>query len=217
MSVPLISLRGLTFSHDTTPLLDGIDFDLAAGERIGLTGANGSGKTTLLHCIVGLLKPSSGTIALFGKSCASEADFAAARRRIGFQFQDADDQLFCPTVAEDIAFGPLNLGLAKAEIAGIVESVLAIVGLQGFGERVTHHLSTGEKRLVSLATVLAMRPEVLLLDEPTAGLDEEAEARIRSILRGLPQAMVVIAHDRNFLADIDCSLRKLDTGRLRPI
>jgi cobalt/nickel transport system ATP-binding protein len=210
----VISLRGLTFSHDTTPLLDGIDFDLSAGERIGLTGANGSGKTTLLHLIVGLLKPTAGGITLFGRGRRSEAEFAEARRRIGFQFQDADDQLFCPTVAEDIAFGPLNLGLDREEIAAIVTQVLSVVGLEGFGERVTHHLSTGEKRLVSLATVLAMRPEVLLLDEPTAGLDEAAEARIRDILRGLPQAMIVIAHDRAFLADIGCRILRLEKGRL---
>ena len=139
---------------------------------MALLGPNGCGKTTLLHLIVGLLRPSAGQIEAFGRQRMAEADFHEVRRRVGLLFQDADDQLFCPTVAEDVAFGPLNLGKSRDEVRRIVAGTLDSLGLAGYEHRVTYRLSGGEKRLVALATVLAMQPEVLLLDEPSGGLDD---------------------------------------------
>ena len=194
---PLIRLAGVgLIREDGRTVLDGVDFEVHAGERVGLVGANGIGKSSLLHLIVGLLSASGGTIMAFGQACRTPRHFADLRRRVGLLFQDSDDQLFCPTVAEDIAFGPLNLGVSREEAAAVTGRTLARLGLAGFEQRITYRLSGGEKRLVALATVLAMEPAVLLLDEPTTGLDEEAEARMIELLRSLDQAMVIVSHDR---------------------
>lgn len=196
MSEPLIQLEAVRFAHDPArPLLAGVDFRLAAGERVALLGDNGAGKTTLLHLMVGLLRPQAGRIAAFGAERRREADFHDVRARAGLLFQDPDDQLFCPTVGEDVAFGPLNLGLGRDAARRRVGQALAQVGLAGFEPRVTHRLSGGEKRLVTLAAVLAMQPQVLLLDEPSNALDRGARTRLMDILAGLPQAMVIISHD----------------------
>ncbi|MEO5338813.1 MAG: energy-coupling factor ABC transporter ATP-binding protein [Magnetospirillum sp. WYHS-4] len=193
----LFILSGLGFAYDSgRPVLAGLDFALAAGERVAVVGANGTGKTTLLHLMVGLLHPQAGTVTAFGRERRSEEDFIDVRARAGLLFQDPDDQLFCPTVAEDVAFGPLNLGLGRAEAARRVDETLEALGIPEFRDRVAIRLSGGEKRLVTLATVLAMRPEVLLLDEPSNALDEKALERLLAILEGLPQAMVVVSHDR---------------------
>jgi cobalt/nickel transport system ATP-binding protein len=195
-------------------VLSGCDFRLAPGERVALTGANGSGKTTLLHLIVGLLRPSGGRIEIFGKQRREEADFIDVRRRIGLLFQDSDDQLFCPTVAEDVAFGPLNLGQKRDRARQIVSQTLQELGLSGYEDRITYQLSSGEKRLVALATVLAMRPDVLLLDEPTNSLDEEAVGLLSDILLRLPQAMIIVSHDREFRDKLSNRTQKLSQGRL---
>lgn len=209
-----IDIQGLRFGFDNGDLFNDLDLRVDAGSRIGLTGPNGSGKTTLLHMLMGLRKPASGTVRLFGRICHGEADFVEVRRRIGLQFQDPDDQLFCPTVAEDIAFGPLNNGASRDEAMITVSKILKKLELNGFENRVTHHLSEGEKRLVSLGTVLAMEPEVLLLDEPTAGLDEASEIRIAEILKNLPQTMIVVSHDVVFLRTVCTSLLRFNGGRL---
>ena len=133
-------------------------------------GPNGSGKTTLFHIIMGLLTPSSGTIEFFGKPVKTEKDFRKVYKKVGLLFQDADDQLFSPTVLEDVAFGPLNLGKSKLEARNIAQNTLERLGIAHFENRVTHKLSGGEKRLVALATVLSMEPELLLLDEPNTGV-----------------------------------------------
>lgn len=193
----LFALSDIRFSYAAgrAPVLDGVSLRLDAGERLALVGDNGAGKSTLLSIMVGLLKPAAGTVEAFGRACVTEADFAEIRPRAGLVFQDPDDQLFCPTVAEDVAFGPLNTGASRAEARRIVAETLDGLGLSGFEDRVTHHLSGGEKRLVSLAAVLAMKPEVLLLDEPTNALDAKARARLIEVLSGLPQAMVIVSHD----------------------
>ena len=212
-----IRLRGLSFSYNSDrPVLDRLDLELARGERLGVIGHNGSGKTTLLHLIVGLLAPSAGEIEVFGKARVSEADFLDVRTRVGLLFQDSEDQLFSPTVGEDVAFGPLNLGRGKEEATRIASEKLAAVGLAGFEERISYRLSTGEKRLVSLAGVLAMEPEVLLLDEPSAGLDEDAEARILEILGALQMGMIVISHDRDFLRGLCSRVVRLQGGKIEP-
>ena len=200
MTDTLIKLDAVTFGYDSSrPVLDSVSLSLAAGERVGLIGSNGCGKTTLLHLLVGLHKPSHGTIICFGAARETEADFRDVRKRVGLLFQNSDDQLFCPTVAEDVMFGPLNLGKRNGEARRLATETLNQVGLAGYEDRITYRLSGGEKRLVALATVLAMEPDVLLLDEPLAGLDDEHEARITEILLGLPQAMLIVSHDRAFL------------------
>jgi cobalt/nickel transport system ATP-binding protein len=215
MSDPLVKLDKVTFRYGERTVLDQCDLAISPAERIGLAGANGSGKTTLLGLIVGLRRPVLGRVIVFGKPREREADFRAVRGRVGLLFQDSDDQLFCPTVAEDVAFGPFNLGKSRHEVEEIVARTLAELGLEGYAHRVTYKLSGGEKRLVALATVLAMEPEVLLLDEPTAGLDETAAERVTGILAGLPQAMLIVSHDRPFLTRIAGRRLCLRHGRLQ--
>jgi cobalt/nickel transport system ATP-binding protein len=195
----MIHLHDVDFSYDTgRPVLRRCNFRLEAAQRVVLQGGNGSGKTTLLHLIVGLLRPDAGRIEIFGAPRTAESDFHEVRRRVGLLFQQSDDQLFCPTVAEDVAFGPLNLGVPRDQVRRIVADTLESVGLAGYEHRITYKLSSGEKRLVALATVLAMRPDVLLLDEPTSGLDERATERLTELLARLPQAMLVVSHEHEF-------------------
>jgi cobalt/nickel transport system ATP-binding protein len=212
---PLVELVDVDFAYDgAPPILRECSLTLRPHERVALTGPTGSGKTTLLHLIVGLLKPAAGRIEVLGKPRAREADFYEVRERVGLLFQAADDQLFCPTVAEDVAFGPLNLGKPREEVRRIVERTLHSLGLAGYQGRITYRLSGGEKRLVALATVLAMQPDVLLLDEPTSGLDPQAEDRLVEVLAGLDQAMLVVSHDREFLARVTDSRLELHDGRV---
>jgi cobalt/nickel transport system ATP-binding protein len=210
----LLALRGVGFRYGMREVLRDVDLRLCKGDRLALVGANGSGKTTLLHLLVGLKKPSAGEVVAFGRRRRSEADFVPVRGRVGLLFQHSDDQLFCPTVLDDVAFGPLNLGEPPATARETAQCTLAQLGLADFAERVTHRLSAGEKRLVALATVLAMRPEVLLLDEPTNGLDEASEQRLLEHLSALGQAMIVVSHDRRFLAQLINRAVVLGNGQL---
>lgn len=215
MNQPLIQFHDVEFAYSPDrPILSGCNFCLSPGERLALLGPNGCGKTTLLHLIVGLLRPKSGRIEAFGQPRAAESDFHEVRRRAGLLFQDADDQLFCPTVMEDLAFGPLNLGKPRDEVSQIVAQTLDGLGLAGYEHRITYRLSGGEKRLVALATVLAMQPDVLLLDEPTAGLDEAAIDRLTAVLAGLPQAMIVASHNRPFSQAVTSGVLRLQDGRI---
>ncbi len=214
-STPVIELRGIDFAYDHgPPVLRGVDLTLAAGDRIGLVGANGSGKTTLLHIVMGLLRPTSGAVRAFGRERRIEEDFHEVRERVGFVFQDPDDQLFCPTVAEDVAFGPFNLGWRRERVEAAVADTLAMLGLESFRDRVTHRLSFGEKKLVSLACVLAMQPEALLLDEPSAGLDTDVAARLIDILSANARTLLVVSHDDAFLEQVTKGRRRLREGRL---
>ena len=218
MSEPLIRFDDVSFAYaDGRPVLSRCSFRLRGGDRVALVGPNGSGKTTLLHLVVGLLRPSSGRVEAFGRVRGREADFHEVRRRAGLLFQETDDQLFCPTVAEDVAFGPLNLGEPRPRVRQIVAETLESVGLDGYQQRITYRLSTGEKRLVALATVLAMQPEVLLLDEPTGGLDEQSTQRLAELLRGLPQAMMIVSHDRAFLQQSTSRVLRFRNGSLEAV
>jgi cobalt/nickel transport system ATP-binding protein len=214
MKTPLIELHHIGFDYHDRPILRELEFRLDPGDRVALIGSNGAGKTTLLHLLVGLKRPSSGRILAFGRERAREDDFHEVRARAGLLFQDSDDQLFCPTVLEDVAFGPLNLGRSIEEARADALETLAHLGLADFAERVTYRLSAGEKRLVALATVLAMRPEVLLLDEPTNGLDEATAERLIAHLGGLEQAMILVSHDWRFLARLATRAVRLVAGRL---
>ncbi|WP_412552607.1 energy-coupling factor ABC transporter ATP-binding protein [Shimia sp. MIT1388] len=211
----ILALENIHFAYPgQPPVLDGASVQLTAGQRLSIAGPNGAGKSTLFRIALGLQHPTSGTVTIFGKERRVEADFHEVRRRIGLVFQDPDDQLFCPTVAEDIAFGPLNLGRTKGEALAIVDKVLTDLNLMHLRDRITHKLSGGEKRLVTLATVLAMEPEALLLDEPTNALDTKNEARLLEILQGLPQAILLVSHNPAFRAALAPDTLELRDGKL---
>jgi len=201
MSEPLIELINITYTYPGAPqpVLQDLNFELLPGNHLGLLGPNGSGKTTMLHLIMGLLRPQAGSLRVFGEEVKKEKDFAEVRQKVGLLFQNPDDQLFCPTVIEDVAFGPLNQGKKPAEAVRIARETMEKLGLAGFEDRVTYKLSGGEKRLVSLATVLAMEPQLLLLDEPTTGLDEATRHRLVHILADLDIAYMIVSHEAEFL------------------
>ena len=212
----LINLEGLTFRYPGSPanIIDKLDLKLYRNDRIGLMAPNGSGKTTLFHLIMGLLKPDTGQIHIFGKPVIKENDFKLIRRRIGLLFQDADDQLFSPTVLEDVAFGPLNQGKTPAQAKKIAIETLITLGLNNFENRITHKLSGGEKRLVSLATVLAMQPEILLLDEPGTGLDKATKALLIDLIAKLDISYILISHDHHFLNKLSNSIYSMENGKI---
>jgi cobalt/nickel transport system ATP-binding protein len=210
----LLGLNCVTVVRGGRTVLNDVSLSVAAGDRVALVGANGCGKTTLLRTLVGLEKPVRGNVFAFGSERTTEASFREVRTKAGFLFQDPDDQLFCATVIDDIAFGPLNLGMSQAAATTRAKDTLAQLDLASLADRITHRLSGGEKRLVSLASVLAMRPEVLLLDEPTNALDEAHLARLTEILNSLPIAMVIVSHDRSFIEKLATRAVSLREGSL---
>jgi cobalt/nickel transport system ATP-binding protein len=211
----IIKMRGICFAYsEASPILKDLDFDFFAGDKIGIIAPNGCGKTTLFHLIMGLIKPVYGTIEIFGALMKSETDFADIRSRLGLLFQDADDQLFCPTVLEDVAFGPLNMGKSKKDALEISRRTLAFLGLCEFENRITFKLSGGEKKLVSLATVLSMEPEVLLLDEPLMGLDTQTRSVITRALTDMSISYIIISHNINFLEATTHSTVTMRDGRI---
>lgn len=215
MTTSLIKLVDLSYGYtQERAVLDSLSFSLATDERTCITGPNGSGKSTLLQLIMGLVVPSRGTIEIFGKRREKEADFKEIRGEVGLLFQDSDVQLFCPTVFDDVAFGPLNLGKSKEETRAVVEQTLETLHLSEYADRITYQLSYGEKRLIALASILAMEPRVLLLDEPTAGLDTRHEERLTKILMELPQEMIIISHNDAFMNRVATRTVYLENGRI---
>ncbi|MCY4043548.1 MAG: energy-coupling factor ABC transporter ATP-binding protein [Cellvibrionales bacterium] len=199
----LFECQNIDFHYPQGPLLfNRFNWQLFDGDRLGLIGGNGAGKTTLLHLLMGLLVPQSGSIVAFGKPRAAPQDFTEVRQKAGLLFQDPDDMLFCPTVIEDVAFGPLNQGMDRREAKAHSLKVLEQLNLAHLADRVTHKLSGGEKRLVSLAAVLSMNPEVLLLDEPTTGLDVKAKQRFLDVVETLPQTLVLISHESDVIEQL---------------
>ena len=202
--------------HDGTEALRGISFRVLPGECLALLGPNGSGKSTLLLHLNGLLPEKlsgDGAVKIFGEAVVTE-NLEKIRRQIGLVFQDPDDQLFCPTVAADVAFGPQQLGLSEAEIAARVKKSLAQVGLAGFEERATHHLSHGEKRRACLAGVLACEPAVLVLDEPTSDLDPRGRREFKAMLRQLPATKLIATHDLELAVELCARTIILDHGQI---
>ncbi len=198
---PVIEIRDFHLTYpDGRKALRGVSMTLMEGEKVALVGPNGAGKSTLMLAIVGLLK-GKGTLRVFGEDL-HDGNMRHLRSRLGLVFQDPDDQLFSPTVFDDVAYGPLYAGLPEPEVRQRVVSALSQVGLDGFEGRLSHHLSTGEKKRVAIATVLAMRPDVLLLDEPSAGLDPRARRRLTEVLQALPQTMLVATHDLGLVAEL---------------
>ena len=214
-SAPILRLENISFSYPGRDrVLNNLSLEINKGDRIGLVGPNGSGKTTLFHIIMGLLSASSGTIEFFGKPVKTQKDFREVYKKVGLLFQDADDQLFSPTVLEDVAFGPLNLGKSKSEARHIAQYTLDRLGIAHFKNRVTHKLSGGEKRLVALATVLAMEPELLLLDEPSTGLDEKTKATLVEVLNRLELSYILISHESDFMSQIADTMFMMENGQL---
>ena len=215
---PIFALDGVLFAYpEGRPLFEDLHFALRDGESIGLMAPNGSGKTTLLRLIMGLERPLSGRVLLRGAPVADARAWRDLRRKVGVTLQAADDQLFCPTVLEDVAFGPLNLGLDRDAARDAAQEALRLLGLAGFEQRLTHKLSGGEKKMVALASVLSMHPEALLLDEPAAGLDQAAEKRLADVLKEFPAARLVISHDRAFLRETVSRALTIADGRLEPV
>ncbi len=211
----LLRLEEVRFSYPGgPPVLDGLSFTLAPGDRVAILGPNGAGKSTLFQVAMGLLRPEEGAVVGLGRPCLEEADFFPLRAALGYLFQDSDDQLFCPTVLEDVAFGPMNLLRDHHAARHAALETLESLGLSGYERRVTYRLSGGEKRLVALAAVLAMRPRGLLLDEPTAGLDEAHAERLTDILMHSDLAWAVISHDREFLNRTCTRFLALNGGKL---
>jgi len=213
-----IELKDITFGYSNEKnVFKGLNFVLKEGEKVGIIGPNGSGKTTLLHLIVGILKPVRGEVKIFDKIRKDEKDFKEVREKIGLVFQNPDDQLFSLTVAEDIAFGPLNLGRPRDEIYKIIKDTLEALGLHGFEDRVTYRLSEGEKKLVAIGTVLSMKPQVFLLDEPTTDLDERNRERIIDIIKGLSASYIITSHDMDLLQKTTNTIYRLKDSKLNVI
>lgn len=216
LNPPLVQLDQVSFAYPGgRHILHQIDLALDYNQRVGLIGPNGSGKTTLLHLLMGLHRPTAGNLLFKGNIVNSKKALHKLRKSIGLVFQDADDQLFSPTVIEDVAFGPLNLGKSPEQALDTSNKTLKDLGLLNLANRVTHRLSGGEKKLVSLATVLSMQPEAMLLDEPTNNLDKEIRGRLISILNGLDIAYMIISHDWDFLSATCSSLYMLDQGQVQ--
>lgn len=199
---PALAVSGLAFTYpDGHRALDGVDLVVAAGERVAVLGPNGAGKTTLALHLNGIHEVQEGSVEVAGLPVA-DPNLGEIRRRVGLVFQDTDDQLFMPTAGEDVAFGPANLGLRGEALRQRVVEALAMVGAADLADRPPHHLSGGERRRVALATVLSMRPDVLVLDEPTAGLDPAGRRELAEVLATLPMTQLMITHDLPFALEL---------------
>jgi cobalt/nickel transport system ATP-binding protein len=202
--------------HDGTEAVRGISFQIAPGECVALLGSNGSGKSTVLLHLNGILPEklsADGTVKILGNPITTE-NLEIIRRQVGLVFQDPDDQLFCPTVQEDVAFGLQQLGLSEAEVTARVQKSLAQVGLAGFGHRSTHHLSHGEKRRVCLAGVLVCEPAILALDEPTSDLDPRGRREFKALLRQIPATKLIATHDLELAVELCARTVVLDRGKI---
>jgi len=211
---PVIEVKGLRFAyHDGREALRGVDLTVCRGEKVALVGSNGAGKSTLMLHLNGILSDKDGhaSVQVMGKSLTKE-NLGQVRAQVGVVFQDADDQLFSPTVLEDVAFGPLHMGLPEAEVRRRVAWALEQVGMGDYAGRVSHHLSIGEKKRVAIATVLSMQPELLVLDEPSAGLDPRARRGLINLLRDLPQTILVSTHDMRLVAELFPRVVIMDQG-----
>lgn len=208
-----MALRGVSFAYpDGQPALRGIDLRIAAGERVALVGTNGAGKSTLLLQLNGILR-GNGTVAVCGIPVEAKS-LGRVRALVGLVFQNPDDQLFSPTVFEDVAYGPLYMGLAADEVRARVGRALAAVDMAGFEARLPQHLSIGQRKRIALATVLSMDPQILALDEPSAGLDPRARRGLIALLRDLPQTLIASTHDMRLVRDVFERVVILEEGRI---
>lgn len=198
MSTSSLEIKDLAFAYpDGNQALFGVNFSVKKGERVALLGPNGAGKTTLVMHMNGIHPTAQGSVYIAGKlvDTKNKESLKQIRAKVGIVFQDPDDQLFMPTVGEDVAFGPYNMGKRGAELDAIVVDALQLVGMLDFKDRPPHHLSFGQRRRVAVATVLAMKPEILVLDEPSSNLDPASRRELADILRSLDITMVMVTHD----------------------
>lgn len=210
-STVALTVSDLTFAYPGgAPVLTGVDFELWPGERVGLIGPNGAGKTSIFLLVSGLLQADAGAITLYGEPVRK----GAFRPDLGLVFQNPTDQLFSPSVRDDVAFGPINMGLAEADVEARVAQALATTGTQDLADRPPHHLSGGEKRMVSIASVLAMQPQLLVFDEPDANLDMQARRRLIRFMQHAPQTMLVASHDLELILEVCDRVLLLDGGRI---
>ncbi len=199
---PVLEVRDLAYAYpDGHQALFGVTLDVKRGERVALLGPNGAGKTTLVLHLNAILEAGHGTVTVAGTP-VSRATATDVRRKVGLVFQDPDDQLFMPTVADDVAFGPANLGLRGPELAARVAAALDLVGMGEFASRPPHHLSFGQRRRVAVATVLAMQPEILVLDEPSSNLDPASRRELADILLGLDITVLMVTHDLPYALEL---------------
>jgi len=209
----VIRIRNLKYTYpDGTKAIKGIDLSVSTGECIGLIGPNGAGKSTLLLHLNGILR-GKDRIEIMGLEITNRnLDFI--RSKVGLVFQDPEDQLFMPTVFDDVAFGPINMGLEFNDVKKRVGSALGFVDMEDYKERISHHLSFGEKKRVSLATVLSMEPEILALDEPTGNLDPKHRKEFIKFIRGMDITMIIATHDMNMVLSICNKVAIMDKGKI---
>lgn len=209
-----IEINGLHFSYpDGTAALRGINLEVSAGESLGIIGCNGAGKSTLLLHLNGILK-GSAPVKILG-DVISDKTLPRIRARVGMIFQDPDNQLFMPTVADDVGFGPVNMGMPREAVEQAVARALAQVDLLGFEERSPHHMSIGEKKRASIATVLSMRPEILALDEPSSNLDPRHRRDLINLLNSLDLTKIISSHDLGFVRDTCTRVAVMDGGKIK--
>jgi len=214
MSDPVIVIEDVTYRYpDGTEALRGVSLAVERGQCLGLIGPNGAGKSTLLLHLNGILR-GDGAVRVDGLEVAKK-NLGEVRRRVGVIFQDSDDQLFMPTVFDDVAFGPLNMGLAEDEVRRRVTRALRVVGKEGFEERAPYHLSGGEKRAVAIATVLAMDPRVLVMDEPTSSLDHRSRRALIELLKGLDITKIITTHDLELVLELCDRCVLMNEGRVQ--
>jgi cobalt/nickel transport system ATP-binding protein len=213
MASVVIEIDNLVYAYpDGRQALKGVSLTVREGEKVAITGPNGAGKSTLFLHLNGILN-GDGMVRVMGME-VMDRHLGAVRAKVGLVFQDPDDQLFSPTVFEDVAFGPLHIGLPEGKVRRRVHWALAQVGMEGFEDRMPHHLSLGERKRIAIATVLSMEPAILVLDEPTSGLDPRSRRSLIQLLRELPQTMLVASHDMRLVRDLCPRTVILDEGRI---
>lgn len=215
MSHHYVDVRNLSYRYpDGTVALRGVTFRITHGEAVGIIGANGAGKSTLLHHLNGIILPTEGSVTI-GDIPLSAGTVERIRRSVGFVFQESDDQLFMPTVLEDVAFGPLNLGLSPEDARQRARAALEEVGLAGLEGKSPWHLSGGEKKRVAIATVLALSPDILVLDEPTSGLDPHARRQLIGLLSRFTHTRIIATHDLDMILELCGRVVVLAQGEIR--
>lgn len=214
MSIPALEVIDLNYRYpDGTEVLRDAGFHIHPGERVALLGSNGAGKTTLVFHLNGIFRPQSGSVRVAGLSVVDE-NLKEIRRRVGIVFQDPDDQLFMPTVRQDVAFGPANYGVEGDELEARVTDALTAVGMLEVADRPPHHLSLGQRRRVAVATVLAMRPEIVVLDEPSSNLDPASRRELADILTSLEITMLMVTHDLPYALELCPRSLVINDGRI---
>ena len=206
----ILSIQDLHFTYPQTPVLRGLSLEINPGEHIGVIGPNGAGKTTLFHTICGVLKPTSGQVALDGEQIKA----GRFHPRVGLVFQYPDDQLFSPSVWDDVAFGPLNMGLSAENVQERVTAALAETGMLEFKDRAPHHLSGGQKRMVAIAGIRAMQPELVLYDEPSANLDMRARRQLIEFIKRSAETILISSHDLEMVLEVSSRVILIDNGQI---